>query len=318
MYVPICPGVVHHNDMLEDAPPEVYRYQYDAFGNLLSHDDYTDISFRYCGEYFDEETGLIYLRNRYYDPSIGRFITEDPIKDGLNWYVYCGNNPVNFVDPSGYITEEEQKMYESGQMAQDVYDILVDLTNRYYQAATQAGRDEIHNLAEQFRNNNYKYQDLTKDANAQLWQNGQAIYLMKNAGFSISTDAAALAGTGVVWYNLVDNQKEWDYKKNPAPWMPKEEYFMMYGKLISFADFGNINYGYTGTILGLSPETLYKGAGYVQSGVVNNYASQYYGDSEVDFGNVKRGIEWANGLGYVGIISLPLKLIFGVKEAITP
>ena len=42
-----------------------------------------------------------YLRNRYYDPSIGRFTTEDPVKDGDNWYVYCGNNPVNAVDPWG-------------------------------------------------------------------------------------------------------------------------------------------------------------------------------------------------------------------------
>ncbi|MBR5236912.1 MAG: RHS repeat-associated core domain-containing protein [Clostridia bacterium] len=55
------------------------------------------------GEYFDEETGLIYLRNRYYDASTGRFITEDPIRDGLNWYVYCGNNPVMFVDPWGLV-----------------------------------------------------------------------------------------------------------------------------------------------------------------------------------------------------------------------
>ena len=60
-----------------------------------------DNPFRYAGEYFDEETGLIYLRNRYYDPETGRFISEDPAKDGLNWYAYCGNNPVNFVDPWG-------------------------------------------------------------------------------------------------------------------------------------------------------------------------------------------------------------------------
>ena len=57
--------------------------------------------FGYCGEYTDNETGLIYLRNRYYDTNNGRFITEDPIKDGLNWYVYCENNPVMFVDPLG-------------------------------------------------------------------------------------------------------------------------------------------------------------------------------------------------------------------------
>ena len=57
--------------------------------------------FRYCGEYYDSETGLIYLRNRYYDSTLGRFISEDPARDGTNWYVYCENNPVGFVDPLG-------------------------------------------------------------------------------------------------------------------------------------------------------------------------------------------------------------------------
>ncbi len=44
---------------------------------------------------------MTYLRARYYDSNIKRFITEDPIKDGLNWYAYAGNNPVMYVDPSG-------------------------------------------------------------------------------------------------------------------------------------------------------------------------------------------------------------------------
>ena len=57
--------------------------------------------YRYCGEYTDTETGYVYLRARYYDPTIGRFISEDSAKDGYNWYVYCGNDPVNRVDPSG-------------------------------------------------------------------------------------------------------------------------------------------------------------------------------------------------------------------------
>ena len=54
-------------------------------------------AFRYNGQYTDEETGLIYLRNRYYDLSIGRFTPEDPVQDGMNWYVYCGNDPVNLI-----------------------------------------------------------------------------------------------------------------------------------------------------------------------------------------------------------------------------
>ena len=44
---------------------------------------------------------MIYLRNRYYDPSLRRFISVDPAKDGINWYAYCGNNPVNYWDPTG-------------------------------------------------------------------------------------------------------------------------------------------------------------------------------------------------------------------------
>lgn len=78
------------------------NYQYDAYGNIISDILENDTNpFAYCGEYLDKETGLIYLRNRYYDPEVGRFITQDPIKDGLNWYSYCGGNPVIFVDPWG-------------------------------------------------------------------------------------------------------------------------------------------------------------------------------------------------------------------------
>ena len=57
--------------------------------------------FRYCGEYFDKESGSIYLRNRYYTPSNGRFITEDPICSGSNWYTYCNGNPVMFLTQRG-------------------------------------------------------------------------------------------------------------------------------------------------------------------------------------------------------------------------
>lgn len=61
-----------------------------------------------CGEYFDKETGTIYLRARYYDPTIGRFITVDSYlgKDNdplsLNLYTYAHNNPINLFDPTGH------------------------------------------------------------------------------------------------------------------------------------------------------------------------------------------------------------------------
>lgn len=76
-------------------------YDYDAFGNQINQSTEKSTPFRYAGEYYDEETDLIYLRNRYYSPIVGQFITEDPAKDGTNWYVYCRNNPIMHVDPWG-------------------------------------------------------------------------------------------------------------------------------------------------------------------------------------------------------------------------
>ena len=79
----------------------VKTYSYDPYG-IEKKPDPTDTNpFRYCGEYYDDETQNIYLRNRYYDQATGRFITEDPACDGMNWYVYCGNNPINKIDPLG-------------------------------------------------------------------------------------------------------------------------------------------------------------------------------------------------------------------------
>jgi uncharacterized protein RhaS with RHS repeats len=46
---------------------------------------------------------LKYFGARFYDPEVGRFITVDPGKDGLNWYAYCNNNPLRYVDPDGRV-----------------------------------------------------------------------------------------------------------------------------------------------------------------------------------------------------------------------
>ncbi|MCM1126201.1 MAG: RHS repeat-associated core domain-containing protein [Lachnospiraceae bacterium] len=57
----------------------------------------------HTGQQYDQETGQYYLRARYYNPTVGRFIQEDTYRgDGLNLYAYCGNNPVAYYDPDGH------------------------------------------------------------------------------------------------------------------------------------------------------------------------------------------------------------------------
>jgi RHS repeat-associated protein len=95
---------------LTDSEGEVEEeYLYDAFGNLIEGNDH-DNPYGFTGkQQFNEPDGLIFLRARYYDPRVGRFVSRDPLGmiDGPNMYLYVHNNPVNYTDPTGMITEEE-------------------------------------------------------------------------------------------------------------------------------------------------------------------------------------------------------------------
>ena len=91
---------------------EAAAYTYDAWGKLLtSAGDMADVNpLRYRGYFYDTETGLYYLKSRYYDPEVGRFINPDAFAttdvDGVlsaNMFAYCENNPVNKEDPTGAI-----------------------------------------------------------------------------------------------------------------------------------------------------------------------------------------------------------------------
>jgi len=83
-------------------------YTYDAFGNDSPPSPPPPPSsvtnpFRHTGRELDSETGLYYYRARYYDPQVGRFLSEDPIRfrGGVDFYTYVGNKPVVFADPFG-------------------------------------------------------------------------------------------------------------------------------------------------------------------------------------------------------------------------
>jgi len=83
------------------------HYQYDAFGAELNVMERIPNRIRYTGQQYDRLTEQYYLRARYYNPILGRFMQEDEyLGDGLNLYAYCENNPVMYYDPSGYSSYE--------------------------------------------------------------------------------------------------------------------------------------------------------------------------------------------------------------------
>ena len=100
-----------------DSDGNAREYFYNAYGEIFrAFGAEPENPLLYCGEYADRESGLIYLRNRYYDPTQGRFITEDPVRDGTNWYVYCENNPIKYVDPIGLFRIIDGKSYDKYQL----------------------------------------------------------------------------------------------------------------------------------------------------------------------------------------------------------
>ena len=144
-------------------------YHYDAWGSIVSQTETVENSHKYAGEYFDAETGLIYLRARYYDPSNRRFISEDKhwntnnriygdreyeeyeikipnvasILQSNNLYVYCMDNPVIFLDMSGNAAEwlimalygYAQAVVTSPDLQYDMEMIALDISQKDYISA---------------------------------------------------------------------------------------------------------------------------------------------------------------------------------------
>ncbi|MEC1772372.1 RHS repeat domain-containing protein [Schinkia azotoformans] len=144
-----------HGDIIglkDKTGTTVVTYEYDAFGNIITSTGTTKTGngrllreenpFRYASYFYDEETKLYYLRMRYYDPSIGRYLTRD-IMPSANLYVYTENNPVRFIDPLGlalypiFMSPIEDKIPKVNRAFQDYF---------YVGGTTKKGKSKVSNV----------------------------------------------------------------------------------------------------------------------------------------------------------------------------
>lgn len=203
--------------------------------------------FRYRGYVYDAETGLYYVISRYYDPEIGRWINADNQLStgsdliGLNLFAYCGNNPVNRVDPSGqfWISAIIKAVVAVVAVAAVVTKVVCTVKE------TKRVQKELDSLPEPTA-------DITESFRETLKTNANTVKeTTKNEG---------IIESGKQFYNKVRNKGEWDLKQLPE----YQGTFQFNDLVIQGQDIGNINFGYTGKALGLPDSVLLLGAGFAQ------------------------------------------------------
>ena len=164
-------------------------YTYDSFGKLTASSGSLTNPFQYAGREFDSETGLYYMRARYFDPQTGRFLSEDPIefRGGKNFYAYVGNNAVNETDPDG------TGVVDCAKALADLQASTARLAGRLAAAAAHGGPDPGHLKAINQAANQVK-DDLAKVTK----HCGCYVALAAEIALAIEAAEAALAAAGAV------------------------------------------------------------------------------------------------------------------------
>lgn len=110
----------HHTDhegtsevITDSTGSIVWEASYEAYGAVIRTNATMSFTPSYTGKEFDSDIGLYYHNARWYDPDLGRFITEDPARDGVNWFAYCNENPIRYIDPDGRVVSCDENTDQS-------------------------------------------------------------------------------------------------------------------------------------------------------------------------------------------------------------
>jgi len=117
-YYYLFDGLGSVTEVVDGSEATQNSYRYEAFGQMQSSTENITNPYRYVGAYgvhWDPSPALYFMQARYYAPDIGRFVSVDPVHGtlqdpmSLHRYLYARNNPVQWLDPSGLMSEDQQR-----------------------------------------------------------------------------------------------------------------------------------------------------------------------------------------------------------------
>ncbi|MBN1186713.1 MAG: RHS domain-containing protein, partial [Bacteroidales bacterium] len=145
----------------DESGQVVWQNELTPFGESSGEIGIMHLQSKFTGKDRDEETGLYYFNARWYDAETGRFISVDPVKDGVNWYAYCANNPLVMIDPTGLLTEEqEEEAKKAGKKTQREIQINARKAGSTYDLGFEISDQEFAAFYMFFQGMQYEYSAL--------------------------------------------------------------------------------------------------------------------------------------------------------------
>jgi RHS repeat-associated protein len=105
MHYYLADGLGSIRALTDEAGAVAQTYEYSVFGEITSQTGTVENPFTYTAREWEPEVGVYYYRARWYDARVGRFLSQDPVRPaaGFLFYPYVGNDPSNYVEPSGKV-----------------------------------------------------------------------------------------------------------------------------------------------------------------------------------------------------------------------
>jgi RHS repeat-associated protein len=262
----------------------VWEGDYNVFGQLDSQKGSIDFGGQYTSKNLDPDTGLYYYNARWMDPDLGRFINEDPARDGMNWYAYAGNNPLRYLDPTGL----EQAEGASG--LDDASDIsLLEYVNlqqdSYSEESTEViGEDWTRLSAEELKElglNAINFRDDKEGFFAGLYRRNDGRYALVFRGTS-DFEKDGFNGADMK-NNIAQGKGEYSEQYNMAINLSRNVYKALQEKGITTENFSITGHSLGGGLASASTMSLYKEFGARISTITINSAGVHKNTVVPDF-----------------------------------